>query len=64
MTVPATDQAVFKVEIVDIRMRFGSMVFFMVKLAFAAIPALIIILLLGAMAAAAISGFIRGLIGH
>jgi len=62
MTDPANSPpAAAQVEIIDIRMRFGSMVFFMVKLAFAAIPALFIILLLGVMLAGAVGGLFRGL---
>lgn len=48
------------VHIVDIKMPFGSMVVFMVKWAIAAIPALIILAVLGAIGAAILSGLFIG----
>lgn len=45
-----------KVRIVDVDMPFGSMVTFMVKWAIASIPALIILLVIGAVAGAVIAG--------
>jgi len=46
-----------RVVVTDIKMPFWSMVFFMVKWAIAAIPALIILVLLGALLSAAVTGF-------
>jgi len=51
------------VVVVDIRMRFTSMVIFLVKLAIASIPAAIILFLIGAALAAVFGGFFSGL-GH
>jgi hypothetical protein len=48
------------VRIVDIKMPFGSMVVFMVKWAIAAIPALIILAVIGVIAAGILSGMISG----
>jgi hypothetical protein len=48
-----------KVRIVDLEMPFMSMVTFMVKWAIAAIPALIILALIGAFAAALFSGLVH-----
>ncbi len=48
------------VRIVDIQMPFGSMVVFMVKWAIAAIPALIILAVIGVFAAGILSGMIIG----
>ena len=48
------------VRIVDIKMPFGSMVVFMVKWAIAAIPALIILAVVGVLAAGILSGMIIG----
>ena len=48
------------VRIIDIKMPFGSMVMFMVKWAIAAIPALIILALLGAFVAAFLGALFSG----
>ena len=48
------------VRIVDIKMPFGSMVVFMVKWAIAAIPALIILALIGGFVAGILTGMISG----
>jgi|GEM_PF-806783 len=48
------------VVVVDVQMRFWSMVVFMVKWAIAAIPALLILLVLGTVAATLITGFFIG----
>jgi len=50
-----------QVVITDIRMPFGSMVVFMVKVAIAAIPAFIILTILGAIAVAVLGGIGAGL---
>jgi hypothetical protein len=46
-----------EVVVTDVQMKFGSMVWFMVKWTLAAIPALVILVILGAVAA----GFFGGL---
>ena len=46
-----------RVVVVDVNMKFGTMVGFLVKLAIAAIPAAIILSLLGMLIAAAFSAF-------
>jgi len=46
-----------RVVVTDIRMPFWSMVRFMVKWAIAAIPALIILTIIGALLSAAVTGF-------
>jgi hypothetical protein len=48
------------VRIIDLRMPFGSMVVFMVKWAIAAIPALIILALIGVFAAGILTGIFSG----
>ena len=53
-----------EVEITDIRMRFGSMVVFMVKWALASIPALIIVVVLWALLWAGALGVITALTSH
>ena len=53
-----------EVEITDIRMRFGSMVVFMVKWALASIPALIIVVMLWALLWAGALGVITALTSH
>ena len=60
----ADDNNVQRVLVVDIRMSFWSMVVFMVKAAIAAIPALIILGLLGAILAAALGGLGAGMHSH
>lgn len=50
-----------EVVVTDIRMSFGSMVVFMVKWAIAAIPALIILLVIGAIAAGILGGIFMGM---
>ena len=52
----ASDQPT-EVVVVDIRMRFASMVIFMVKWVVASIPALIILFILGMIGSALFSGF-------
>jgi hypothetical protein len=49
-----------RVTVADIDMRFGSMVWFMVKWAFAAIPAFIIIFVILLVAFAFLSAFVGG----
>jgi uncharacterized membrane-anchored protein YitT (DUF2179 family) len=51
------------VRITDIKMPFGSMVVFMVKWAIAAIPAIIILAIVGAVVSAVFGGLIAGM-GH
>ena len=53
----ASPQEPAPVRIIDVKMPFGSMVIFMVKWAIAAIPALIILAIIGAM----LSGVLAGL---
>lgn len=53
-----------RVVVVDVRMPFGSMVGFMVKWAIAAIPAIIILIFLGAIAAAVLAGIFAGTASH
>ena len=50
-----------EVTVVDIKMPFWSMVVFMVKSAIAAIPAIIILVVLGAMLVGLLNGFFGGL---
>ena len=52
-----------KVTVTDIDMPFGSMVVFMVKWALAAIPAMLILLVLGLVLVTFLQGFARGLVG-
>jgi hypothetical protein len=52
------------VRIVDIKMPFGSMVLFMVKWAIAAIPALIILALIGLVATGILTGMFMGSTHH
>ena len=49
-----------RVVVVDIKMPFASMVVFMVKWAVAAIPALIILIVLGALFSSVITGLFSG----
>lgn len=54
-----------KVEIVDIRMRFGSMVVFLVKLAIAAVPAILVLSVIGLFLFGIASAILRiAFIGH
>lgn len=50
------DENTNKVTVVDVKMPFGSMVAFMVKWAIASIPAIIILIILGAIASAVFGG--------
>ena len=50
--------------VVDVNMKFGTMVVFLVKLAIASIPAAIILVVLGAVAAAVLGGLFGGLPGR
>lgn len=50
------DQEPQRVVVVDVQMRFGSMVVFMVKFAIAFIPAALILLVLAGLAYAVLSG--------
>lgn len=50
-----------EVVVVDIQMRFWSMVGFMVKWAFATIPALIILIVIGGVAVAVVNGIGSGM---
>jgi hypothetical protein len=52
-----------RVVVTDIKMPFTSMVVFLVKLAIAAIPAMIILSLIGALVTALIGAFLDGLMG-
>jgi hypothetical protein len=52
-----------RVVVVDVNMKFGTMVWFLVKLAVASIPAAIILAFLGAAIAVLANGLIRGLGG-
>jgi hypothetical protein len=49
-----------RVVVVDVNMRFGTMVVFLVKLAIAAIPAAIILTLIGAAIVLVFSGMLTG----
>ena len=49
-----------RVVVVDINMKFGSMVVFLVKLAIAFIPAAIILTILGALIVALVNGMFSG----
>ncbi|MGH8688236.1 MAG: hypothetical protein ACREVQ_11090 [Burkholderiales bacterium] len=53
-----------RVVVVDVNMKFGTMVMFLVKLAIAAIPAAIILFVLGALASALMGGVLHGLTTH
>lgn len=53
------DQAIARVSVVDINMPFGSMVGFMVKWAIAAIPALIILVVLFSVLTGILAGVMR-----
>jgi hypothetical protein len=55
------DQQSSEVVITDIKMRFGSMVIFMVKAAIASIPAFIILAILSAILGGVFGGIISGL---
>ena len=50
-----------RVVVVDVNMKFGSMVVFLVKLAVASIPAALILLLLGAIFGGIFTGIFAGL---
>ena len=52
-----------RVVVTDIKMPFTSMVVFLVKLAIAAIPAMILLSLIGALVTALIGAFFHGLMG-
>lgn len=52
------------VSIVDIKIPFWSMVIFLVKLAIAAIPAMIILGAIGVMLSAVLGGIVQGIGGH
>lgn len=60
----ATPGAAQSVVVTDFDMPFGSMVTFMVKWAIAAIPAVIILFLLGMMLGVVFGGIFGGLMGH
>ena len=57
------NNALTNVSVVDIKMPFGSMVVFLVKLAIASIPAVIILFMLGSVLSALFGGLLLG-IGH
>jgi uncharacterized membrane protein YvbJ len=52
-----------KVTVVDIKMPFWSMVVFMIKWAIAAIPAILILVVLGTILGTMLVGFLGGLVG-
>lgn len=52
-----------KVVVTDIDMKFGTMVWFLVKLAIASIPAALILLIFGAIVAVIIGGLLRPITG-
>lgn len=52
------------VVVVDVKMRFSSMVIFLVKLAIASIPAALILFLLGLLVSAAFGGAMSGISRH
>lgn len=58
----ATQQTTHRVTVRDFDMPFGSMVGFMVKWAIAAIPALIILAIVGMFASAVLAGFLAALV--
>lgn len=51
------------VVVTDVQMPFGSMVVFMVKWTIASIPAMIIVVVLGMIAAAMVGGILGGIFG-
>ena len=53
-----------QVVVVDVKMRFGSMVVFLVKLAIASIPAAIILFIIVALLTAVFGGIFGGLSHH
>jgi hypothetical protein len=53
-----------RVVVVDVKMRFGSMVIFLVKLAIASIPAAIILFLIGLVLSAVFGGLFTGFSRH
>ena len=63
-SVPQPEQMAFpsQVSIVDVNMPFGSMVVFMVKWAIASIPALLILIALGALVSIVLGGSLAGLV--
>jgi hypothetical protein len=52
-----------RVVVVDVDMKFGTMVFFLVKLTIASIPAAIILFVMGLLVVIAFGGFFAGLSG-
>jgi hypothetical protein len=58
------DDEARRVVVTDVRMPFASMVVFLVKLAIAAIPAMIILSVIGALAAALLGVLLEGLMGE
>ena len=62
--VPRTEsEAPVSVIVRDVEMSFGSMVVFMIKWTLAAIPAMIILVVVGAVLAGVLGGLIAGLTG-
>lgn len=53
-----------RVVVVDVKMRFSSMVIFLVKLAIASIPAALIVFFIGLLISAVFGGFFGGLTRH
>jgi hypothetical protein len=53
-----------RVVVVDVNMKFGTMVLFLVKLAIASIPAAVILIVIGAIASALLGGLIGGMPGR
>ena len=53
-----------RVVVVDVNMKFGTMVLFLVKLAIASIPAAIILIAIGAVASAVLGGLFGGMTGR
>jgi hypothetical protein len=53
-----------RVVVVDVNMKFGTMVVFLVKLAIASIPAAIILIVLGTAASLVLGGLFSGAITH
>jgi len=53
-----------RVVVVDVNMKFWTMVVFLVKLAIASIPAAIILIAIGSLAAAVLGGIFSGMSGR
>lgn len=59
---PAPVPSIARVSVIDIDMPFGQMIWFMIKLGIAAIPAMLILTFLGAIVAGVVTGVMTGLV--